>query len=929
MPANRDLLAAIVDASADAIISKTLDGVITSWNAGATALYGYAPEEMIGKPVSLLLPPGHPNELPGILARLCQGERVAPYLTQRVRKDGALVDVSLTVSPLRDAAGRLVGASAIARDLTAQRRAGGAPERSRAPLGDAGGGESPRDTNAFLEYVFSAIHVMLAYMDRDFNFIRVNRAYAEADGHPPEYFVGKNHFALYPNPENEAVFRRVVETGLPYVAIARPFVHPGHPERGMGYWDWLLQPVREGDGRVEGLVLSVLDVTERTAAAERVRAASEYARSLIEASLDPLVTISPEGKITDVNQATEEASGLPRDALIGTDFADYFTEPDRARAGYRRVLAEGHVRDYPLTIRHRDGRTMDVLYHATVYRNAAGELQGVFAAARDVTEQRRAAERARAASEYARSLIEASLDPLVTISPEGKVTDVNHATEEATGRSRAALIGTDFADYFTEPDRARAGYRRVLAEGRVRDYPLTLRHQDGRTIDVLYNATVYRNAAGELQGVFAAARDVTERNRAERALRRYAERLAVLYQVDKLIAGTLEIRDIHDALVALLARIIPVDRTAVVLIHEAEGVWEATKVWSRGTPVLRPGQRSPLAGSVVEHVMRTGRPLLEREIGESGEWPENRMLRAEGLRSRVLLPLRIEGRVVGLLTAASAVPEAYAADDLQILEPIADQLAIGIHRSSLYAQLRAHAAELEERVAHRTAELEQTNRELEAFTYSVSHDLRSPLRSLDGFSLAVLEDCRDRLDQRSADYLRRIRGASQRMGQLIDDLLRLSRLGRAPLQREPVDLSALAAGVCRELAQAHPDRAVEYLVAPGITGRGDSRLLRIVLENLLGNAWKFTSKHPTARIEFGAHDKDGCTAYFVRDDGAGFDVTYADRLFSPFQRLHAVTDFEGTGVGLATVQRIVHRHGGRCWAEGAVERGATVWFTLP
>jgi PAS domain S-box-containing protein len=923
MPANRDLLAAIVDSSADAIISKTLAGTITSWNAAAAALYGYAPEEMIGKPVGLLLPPGHPNELPGILARLCRGEQVATYLTQRVRKDGTLLDVALTVSPVRDATGRLVGASAIARDLTAQRLA------DRSPTGaseDAPG--TPRETNAFLEHVFSAIHVMVAYLDRDFNFIRVNRAYAEADGHPPEYFVGRNHFALYPHDENEAIFRRVVATGLPYVAVARSFVHPGRPERGLRFWDWLLQPVRDGDGRVQGLVLSVLDVTERTASAERARAASEYARSLIEASLDPLVTISPEGKITDVNEATEAATGVARAELIGSDFADYFTEPDRARAGYRRVLAEGHVRDYPLTIRHRDGRTMDVLYHATVYRNAAGALQGVFAAARDVTEQRRAAERVRAASEYARSLIEASLDPLVTISPEGKVTDVNHATEEATGRSRAALIGTDFADYFTEPDRARAGYRRVLAEGRVRDYPLTLRHRDGRTIDVLYNATVYRNAAGELQGVFAAARDVTERNRAERALRRYAERLAVLYQVDQLIAGTLEIRDIHDALVALLARIIPVDRTSLVLVHEAEGVWETTKVWSRGTPMLRAGQRAPLAGSVVEHVVRTGRPLLEREIGESGEWPENGVLRAEGLRSRVLLPLRIEGRVVGMLTAACAVPEAYAPEDLQILEPIADQLAIGIHRSSLYAQLRAHADDLEARVADRTAELEEANRELEAFTYSVSHDLRSPLRSLDGFSMAVLEDCADRLDERGADYLRRIRKASQRMGQLIDDLLRLSRLGRAPLQREPVDLSALAASVCRELAQAHPEREVRQVVAPGIIARGDPRLLRIVLENLLGNSWKFTAKHPTARIEFGARDEDGRTTYFVRDDGAGFDMTHADRLFSPFQRLHGVSDFEGTGIGLATVQRIVRRHGGHCGAEGAVERGATVWFTL-
>ncbi len=259
----------------------------------------------------------------------------------------------------------------------------------------------------------------------------------------------------------------------------------------------------------------------RTARAPAGRAASLYARSLIEASLDPLVTISPEGKITDVNRATEAVTGVSRERLIGSSFSDYFTQPDRADAGYHRVLREGLVRDYPLTIRHASGRTTDVLYNATVYRNEEGEVQGVFAAARDVTERRRMEEELRAASLYARSLIEASLDPLVTISPEGKVTDVNRATEEVTGVGREQLIGSSFSDYFTEPERARAGYRKVLSEGLIRDYSLTIRHADGHTTDVLYNAVVYRNEAGEVQGVFAAARDVTERNRAQAELDRY------------------------------------------------------------------------------------------------------------------------------------------------------------------------------------------------------------------------------------------------------------------------------------------------------------------------------------------------------------------------------------------------------------------------
>ena len=241
--------------------------------------------------------------------------------------------------------------------------------------------------------------------------------------------------------------------------------------------------------------------------------ASQYARSLIEASLDPLVTISAEGKITDVNEATIKATGVDRQSLIGTDFSNYFTEAEKARAGYRQVFEKGFVTDYPLTVRHRDGKLIDVLYNAAVYKDVTGKVLGVFAAARDVTAQKQA-------SQYARSLIEASLDPLITISPKGKITDVNKATETVTGFPRERLIGSDFSDYFTEPEKARAGYQKVISQEFVKDYPLTIRHTSGRLTDVVYNATVYADESGKMQGVFAAARDITERKQAEENLRR-------------------------------------------------------------------------------------------------------------------------------------------------------------------------------------------------------------------------------------------------------------------------------------------------------------------------------------------------------------------------------------------------------------------------
>ena len=239
---------------------------------------------------------------------------------------------------------------------------------------------------------------------------------------------------------------------------------------------------------------------------------------------------------------------------------------------------------------------------------------------------------------------------------------------------------------------------------------------------------------------------------------------------------------------------------------------------------------------------------------------------------------------------------------------------------------------LEQRIKARTRQLEAANRELESFAYSVSHDLRAPLRSMDGFSTALMEDYSERLDNEGKDYLQRVRAAAKRMTQLIDGLLDLSRKTRAEMRCESVNLSSLARAIAADLNQSQPERRVEWIIEPDMIVNGDTRLLRAMIENLLNNAWKFTSRRDKGKIEFGVlpfsevEEKNG--TYFVRDNGAGFDMTHADRIFGVFQRLHGETEFPGTGIGLATVERIIHRHGGRIWAEGKMDGGATFYFTL-
>jgi PAS domain S-box-containing protein len=391
---------------------------------------------------------------------------------------------------------------------------------------------------------------------------------------------------------------------------------------------------------------------------------------------------------------------------------------------------------------------------------------------------------------------------------------------------------------------------------------------------------------GRLLYVEGFVTDITERKQAEAALRESEGRYRTLVETSPDAVAVLD----------LDGNFIMVNRQTVALY----GFRSSEEMLGQNAFTLLPPEDRPRADADLRRVVETGtlanvEYVLMRKDGS--HFPAD-------LRASLLLDAA--GKPKGMVAVARDITARKRAEQ----------------------EVRRLNEELEQRVIERTARLEAANRELEAFSYSVSHDLRAPLRAIDGFSEALRQDCADKLDARGKEYLQRVRAAAQRMGQLIDDLLNLSRLARAEITRQDVDLSALAEAIAEELRRTSPDRDVELVIAPGLVAKGDKALLRVVLQNLLGNAWKFTSKHERARVEFGVAQVSGERTYFVRDDGAGFDTAYADKLCAPFQRLHAAADFPGTGIGLAIVQRIVQRHGGRVWAEGAVGKGATFYFTV-
>ncbi len=904
---------------------------------------------------------------------------------------------------------------------------------------------------------------------------------------------------------------------------------------------------RDEIARLAASLNHMLDVLARDE--EQLRTASRYTRSLIEASLDPLVTISPEGKITDVNRATEQATGMSRSELVGTDFSEYFTEPDRAREGYRRVFAQGFVTDYPLVLRHRDGHLADVLYNASVYRNEAGEVLGVFAAARDVTERRRAEEALYEAQQMFRSLVENSPDIITRYDRDCRRTYVNPAYLRETELALPQLLGATPEQRSPLPDDSaealQALLRRVLDSGAVEAIDVVWRKADN--VDHWYNIYAFPelDREGRVASVMTVSRDITERKQSEEILRQseevlkesqriahlgswhmdvassrvvWSEELYRIYGFDPALPPPLytesmklftkeswerlsaaidravtagipyeleleavtrdgergwmwargePVKDANGAIVRVRGVVMNIterklaenalrekeERLALATVNNGVGVWDwnlqtQRMIWDESMFALYHIRREDFAGTEEawratlhpDDLARSDREVADAISGRKPFETEFRVLWPDGeiryikavakvFRDADGNPLRMLGINMDVTDRRKAETELRElnSDFITLLENSGDFIyfkdkdsrirfcsqtlaritghaswreMVGKHDSEIFPADTARIyreeeapifgegrallnktdpyydeggrqgwvstnkwpvfgddkktvvgifgisrditelklaedkinelnRDLERRVEERTGQLEAANKELEAFSYSVSHDLRTPLRAIDGFSRILIDDYTDKLDDEGRRLLGVVRDNTARMGQLIDDILKFSRTGRVELNFSQTDMSHLVRDVFDELRSAGGDGKLSLEVGPLPNALCDSAMMRQVFVNLLSNAIKFSRSKPEPKISVGGRVEGGEAVYYVKDNGVGFDMQYSNKLFGVFQRLHGVTEFEGTGIGLAIVKRVITRHGGRVWAEGVLGEGATIYFALP
>lgn len=793
------------------------------------------------------------------------------------RRDGAILPVEVAISYLHHGEGEY--ACAFTRDLTDRKHAE----------------EALRDSEERYRRIVETADEGIWVLDAQNRLTFVNERMAGMLGYTVTEMLGTPIFAFM-----DADARPIAEAKIERrrQGIAERFDFRFRRKDGTALWATVgAVPLRDRQGQYIGAFAMATDITERTKAEAALSLSEERFRLAMRGANDGL---------WDWDLKTDEVYYSPRwKAMVG--YGEEELEPhldtwkrlvhpeDREPTlGRVRDLVEGRTERYEVEfrMRHKDGHYIDILSRAFLVHDARGEGTRLVGTHVDISERKRAEAAVRESERRFRLLVESSPDAIY-VQTGGRFVYLNEAAVHLFGAQAAEdLLGKPFLDRLHPEfhgivrDRVRLLDEERSSVPRLEEIYLRL---DGTAVPVEVSAVSIHFEGKD--GALVFVRDITERKRAEELIRHLNDHnKLILNSAGQGILG-LDLQGnmsfANEAAAKMLGH--PIEELIGRCSHST---WHHTK--PDGTP--HPREECPIYAAYKDGVVhRNDSEVFWRKDGTA--FPVE----------YVSSPIREGGELVGAVVVFQDIAERKRAE----------------------AEIRTLSAGLERRVRERTAQLEDANKELEAFSYAVSHDLRAPLRAVDGFSAIVLDRYGSQLDAQGQHYLKRVREGTTRMNALIKDLLTLSRITSSELHAQTVDLSALARTVAAELQRTQPERQVEFVIANVVVAEGDPGLLRAALENLLGNAWKYTSKHGTARIEFGMIAPNGRQVYFVRDDGAGFDMAYVNKLFGAFQRLHSADEFDGTGIGLATVQRILHRHGGRIWAEGAVEQGATFYFTIP
>lgn len=638
---------------------------------------------------------------------------------------------------------------------------------------------------------------------------------------------------------------------------------------------------------------------------------------------------------------------------------------ERLNAAVERTLQSGTPFELDLEIVRATGEPAWIIARGEARRDARGGIARLRGTVQDITERKRSEEELQWRTAFFETLVHGSFDGILVVDGQGKKILQNQRTVELweLPPDVAGDPDDDKQVQFVVTQRVKYPERFFTKVSHLYSNPNEISRDEvelknGTVLDRYSSPVVGKT--GKYYGRIWSFRDITERKQAEEVLKtahdtleqRVRERTAELKTANEHLGQFNRLLRILSACNERLVHARDESELLREICRIIVGPGGYPSVWIGFAEEDRDKSVRPVAqeGFEAEYLdrikitwaddilgrgptglaIRSGSPSIIGDIQNSvnfAPWREDATRRGYG--SVIGLPLRGHGRSFGALTIYARSKDAFPPVEVGALMELADDLAYGIMSLRAREEIQRLNRDLEKRVAARTAELLAANQELETFNYSVSHDLQSPLRAVDAFSHLLQEEYSSRLDSEARDYLDRISAATARMDQLIKGLLNLSRVSRTAMRSRPVNLSTMAASVAAELQASEPQRDVQFTIEPDLRAEGDPELLRSVLQNLIGNAWKYTSKHNSARIEFGAGNQGNETVFHVRDNGAGFNPENARKLFHAFERLHGEQEFPGTGIGLAIVQRILERHGGRIWAEGKKEKGATFYFTIP